>query len=521
MTNSAGYVLSFAKKTVKAIHPIRAILFIISLFPIVLFAQDKEKPKVSESIPEPQSFVSNHRGIFGGITVEYAVTAGETYLKDNNGKPVASIWSVAYTRTNPQNKLQRPVTFVFNGGPGSASVWLHMGLFGPKIAKVPSEADADDGAAPYPIIANPYTFLDITDIVFIDPVGTGYSKVIGEGKEEDFWGLNEDARSVAQFIRLWITENKRWNAPKFIAGESFGTTRAAGVANELEGSGQNVALNGLILISQALDYTGSTPVPDNLVAFITYLPTMASTAWYHKKAGAGKTLETFVEEARNFAYDEYAPALLRGNTLSDTQRNRIAERLAYFTGLDKNYILRSDLRVLATRFRKELLRAEGLTVGGLDTRYVAEEPDQVAERPTLGDAASFSVTSAYTAALQDYFANDLQINMDRPYFTSAQGLYSKWNWAESKGQEPHYVNVTRKLSDVLRRNSDLKVMVANGYYDMVTPFFDAEYTLTRHGIKGDRIDMKYYEAGHMMYTHEADLKKLAADIRAFYLTALK
>lgn len=502
------------------------ILLLIYLVQLNGFGQEvnKAEAKDKKSVPEPKVFVSKHQGTFGGQVVKYTATAGEIYLKNDKGEPVASIWSVAYTRDEVADPTRRPVTFVFNGGPGSASVWLHMGLFGPKLAKVPSNADVDDGAAPYPIVNNEHTFLDLSDIVFIDPVGTGYSRVIGEGKEEDFWGLNEDARSIAKFIRQWITEHKRWNAPKFIAGESFGTTRAAGVAYELEGGGQSVALNGLILISQALDYTGSTPVPDNLVAFVTYLPTMAATAWYHKKAGQGKTLESFVQEARDFAYDEYAAALFRGNLLAEERRNQIAERLAYFTGLEKAYILRADLRILAHRFRKELLRDQGLTVGGLDTRYFVEEADQTAEGPTLGDAASFSISSAYTAALQEYFAKDLKVQMDRPYYTSAPGLYGKWNWRpvpEGQGWEPSYVNVARKLSDAMRRNKDLRVVVTNGYYDMVTPFFDAEYTFSRHGILKDRIQMQYYEGGHMMYTHEPDLKKLAGDIRGFYNANLK
>jgi carboxypeptidase C (cathepsin A) len=317
---------------------------------------------------------------------------------------------------------------------------------------------------------------------------------------------------------LWVTKHQRWNAPKYLAGESFGTTRAAGVAEELHGDGQDMALNGLILISQALDYTGSTPVADNLVAFVTYLPTLAATAWYHGKAGQVQSLEDFVQEARDFAYDEYSAALFRGNTLTEERRQHIAERMAYFTGLPVQYILRSDLRVLTPRFRKELLREEGLTVGGLDSRYTVDEIDQVADRPTLGDAASLGISSAYTAALQDYFARHLNVRMERPYLTSNRRIYPRWNWRpvpEGRSWEPHYVNVAPRLSRALRMNQELRVFVANGYYDLVTPFFDAEYTLTRHGIPADRIEMAYYEGGHMMYTRQAELEQLARDIRAF------
>jgi carboxypeptidase C (cathepsin A) len=486
----------------------------------VAFSQGKNDSSATTDrpVPEPKMFTSEHQINLQGTTINYQVMSGEMHLKNDKGEPAASLWSTSYLAKGVNDPSRRPVIFIFNGGPGSASVWLHMGLFGPQLVQVNSEASEDDGGAPYPLRTNEGCLLDLADLVFIDPVGTGFSQVFGKGKNEDYWGLNEDAASIAQFIRLWITRHQRWNAPKFIAGESFGTTRAAAVAEALEGSGQNVALNGLILISQALDYTGSTPVHDNLVAYITYLPTMAATAWYHKKAGQGKTLEAFVQECREFAYDEYSSALFRGALLNEEQKNTIAEKLAYFTGLDKTYILRSDLRVLAPRFRKELLRAEGKVVGGLDSRYTIEEPDQVAERPTLGDAASSSISSAYTAALNHYFATALEVKMDRPYKTSNGSVGRSWNWrpvSKNAYWEPSYVNVSRRLSNALRRNKDLKVMVANGYYDLITPFFDAEYTFSRHGIDQGRISMKYYEAGHMMYVHEEDLKALNRDMRAF------
>jgi len=490
------------------------LLFAFAL-PIALGAQVNPAAPAIES---PRAFTSHQEGLFGGQKIAYLTSAKETILLNKERKPAAALWSVSYTKKGEKENSRRPVTFVFNGGPGSASVWLHMGLFGPKLVKVDSEANEDDGAAPYPIIDNPYGLLDLTDLVFIDPIGTGYSRVIGEGKTEDYWGLNEDAASVAEFIRIWVRENKRWNSPKYIAGESFGTTRAAGVAKELGGGGQSMALNGLILISQALDYTGSTPVHDNLVAFVTYFPTMAATAWYHKKAGQGESLEAFVQQARDFALDVYAPALFRGNTLADQKRRAVAEQMSRFLGLEASYILQSDLRVLVPRYVKELLRDQGLVVGRLDSRYKGREADVMAERPTLGDVASNSISSAYTAALMHYMSSELEVEMPRPYLTSNSSLYPKWNWRpvpKDKGWEPHYVNVSRQLSDALRQNKDLKVMVANGYYDLVTPFFDAEYTFARHGILKDRIVMKYYEAGHMMYTHEPDLKALASDIRQF------
>lgn len=500
--------------------------FLISLLALnvfifdVSYAQDSEKD--NKPVPEPKSFITSGQGTFGGSSIKYQATAKETYLRDDAGQPVASIWSVAYTQEGASNMDQRPVTFVFNGGPGSASVWLHMGMFGPKIVRTDSDAKIDDGAAPYTLIDNQHGLLDITDLVMIDPVGTGYSRVVGQGKVEDYWGLNEDAASIAKFIRQWVTENKRWNSPKYIAGESFGTTRAVAVAEVLEGGGQNMALNGLILISQALDYAGSTSIHDNITSYLTYLPGMAATSWYYKKAGQGKTLEAFVEEARQFTYDEYAPALYRGALLTDNDRDKVATRLAYFTGLEKDYILRSDLRVLVPRFQKELLRDQGITLGRFDSRYYGEESDQVNDMPHLGDAASYSISSAYTAALNHYLSSSLNVTMDRPYLTSNNEIGSKWRWRtvpDGSYWEPTAVNVARKLGDTMRRNTDMRVMVASGYYDMICPFFDTEYTFARNGIVQERVELTYYESGHMMYVHGPDLIKLATDIRRFITSA--
>jgi len=470
----------------------------------------------NDTLPSPKSFVTQGQLRSGGQSVSYTATASETYLTDDAGKPVASIWSVAYVQNDVSDLTDRPVTFVFNGGPGSASIWLHMGMFGPKVVKVASLADEDDGAAPYNLVTNEHALLDFTDLVFIDPVGTGYSRVIGEGKVENYWGLTEDAESVAKFVRKWVTDHERWFSPKYMAGESFGTTRAAGVAHALEQGGQSMALNGLILISQALDYAGSTSVHDNITSYLTYLPSMAATAWYHKKAGQGKTLEAFVEECRQYTLNKYVTALYKGATLTDTERREVAQKLHYFTSLDEDYILASDLRILMPRFQKRLLADKGLAVGRLDGRYMADEVDQVSDYPHLGDPASYQIEAAYTAAINHYLASQLNVSMDRPYLTSNDDIYGEWNWKPvSGGWEPSYVNVARKLSETMRRNTDMRVLVANGYYDLICPFFDAEYTFSRHGIKQDQVQMTYYEAGHMMYVHEPDFVKLSKDIRSF------
>lgn len=482
-------------------------------------AQETKKNTTPKPIPEAKSFVTKHQGVFGGKTIDYTTTAKETFLTNKDGDSIATFWSVAYTKTSMGDVTKRPVTFVFNGGPGSASMWLHLGFFGPKIVKVDSDAKNDDGAAPYNLINNEHGLLDITDLVFIDPVGTGYSRLVGKGEGKDFYGLKEDVDSFAQFIRKWVTVNERWFSPKYLAGESYGTTRAAALGKTLEGSGQNMALNGMILISQALDYAGSTSEPNNISSFITYLPSMAATAWYHKKAGQGKTLESFAQECRDFTYNTYVPALYKGNLLTDGEKNTIAEKLAYFTGLDKTYILRSNLRILMGRFQKQLLLDKGLAIGRLDGRFMGDEEDKVSEKPHLGDAASYQISAAYTASINHYFASELKVKMDRPYITSGGG--SNWRWRtvpDSQYWEPMPVNTAPDLGETMRRNTAMKVMVASGYYDLITPFFDAEYTFARNGIVNERVQMKYYEAGHMMYTHEPDLIQLSKDIREFITT---
>jgi len=499
-------------KSIKIMNS-KLILLLAFFFKLsTIIGQEETKP-----IPDPVVFETLHEGTFHGVKMNYKAIAGEMHLKNTEGEAVAALWSTAYIKEDP-NPSKRPVTFIFNGGPGSASVWLHMGVFGPKVVNVDSDAKEDDGAAPFEVINNNLALLDITDLVFVDPIGTGFSTVIGKGKTEDFWGLTEDARSIAQFMRLWITHYQRWQSPKYIAGESFGTTRASAVTASLEGGGQTMALNGLILISQALDYQGSTSSHDNIASYFTYFPTMAATAWYHEKAGQGKTLENFVQESREFAYNTYLPALYKGSQLSTKEKIDLASRISYFLGLDTEYVLRSDLRILTSRFKKELLRSEGKTIGTLDGRYLGDEGDQTADSPTLGDPSIYAIDAAYTAALHDYFARTLQVKMDRPYLTSNRNIGSKWNWRpvpQGAYWEPSYVNVARSLGESMRRNKDLKVMVANGYYDLITPFLDAEYTFARHDIPMERVKMYYYEGGHMMYNHRPDFEKLVKDIREF------
>jgi carboxypeptidase C (cathepsin A) len=479
-------------------------------------ANDAEQVK-SRPVPAPKTFVTHHSGRFGGQALSYTATAGETYLLDDDGDPKASIFTFAYVKDGVTDTATRPVTFLWNGGPGSSSVWLHMGSMGPRRVAVPSDA-RDPGPPPYSVEDNPEALLDVTDLVFVDPVGTGFSHALGKHEDKESWGLNADADSIVAFLETWLTKNRRWASPKYLAGESFGTTRAAAVAVRLEDRA-GISLNGIVLISQALDYTGSTPEHDNLIAYVTYLPTMAAAAWYHGKVkDRPASLEEFLQQARQFAVDEYAPALFKGSRLDPAARARIRERLAHFTGLSEDYVERSDLRILAGRFRKELLRSEGKTIGRADARYVGDDVDDVAEEPD-GDPSSYEIDGAFVASLNSYLAAGLGIEMDRPYKTSGgRKLYSAWDWRPlppDRPWEPSYVDVARDLSRALRRNSGLRVLVAAGYYDFATPFFDAEYTFARHGILPDRVSWAYFEAGHMMYVHRPSLDALLARMRNF------
>ncbi len=485
---------------------------------------EKSKDENSKSIPDPTQFITKHKGRFNGQVIEYTATAGETYLRSKDGKPKASIFTFAYTKTNLAKGEVRPVTFLWNGGPGSASTWLHMGTFGPKRVAVPSDASYP-GPPPYPILDAPGTILDVTDLVFVDPVGTGFSRALGKHENKEFWGLNEDARSMAEFIRTWVTKNGRWNSPRFLLGESYGTTRAAAVSKLLEGEFM-MSLNGIIFVSQALDYQGSSPyVDNNLIAHVTYLPTMAAAAWYHHKVNPRPdNLEDFLAEARAFAADELLPALFKGTALDNKTHAHIRDRLAYFTGLTPEYIERANLRINGFRFAKELFRKEGLAVGLLDARYTTDDIDDLKADPA-GDAASIAISSAFKSAQMDYMHNDLGVNWDRIYQVPADdALNNEWNWRtvpDGEAYEPVYVNTAGDLSVALRHNPTLKVLVASGYYDLVTPFFDAEYTLGRHGIKPEQISYKYFGGGHMMYVNEPSRAQLLKNTRTFIQQQLK
>ncbi|WP_339865265.1 S10 family peptidase [Paremcibacter congregatus] len=486
----------------------------------IAHSAEETKKEDAAKVPEIQTSVTKHTGKFNGVTLKYTVSAGDTHLKNDKGEAVASIFSTAYTKDGVKNPAARPITFMFNGGPGSASLWLHMGVFGPKRIDVPSDA-VNAGAAPYSLIDNPLSLLDVTDVVFIDPVGTGYSKVVGTGEGKDFWGLNEDAKSVAKFIQMYVTKNKRWNSPKYVGGESYGTTRTAALVKELQQGYNSMALNGLIMISSILDFQTTDGGSANDDPYVSFLPTFAATAWYHGKVDkTGTTLEAFVDEARNFAINEYSVALLKGNRMTDAERENILTKLSRYTGLSKGYLKQARLRVNEFRFMKELLRDEGKVVGRLDSRFTGTEEDDAGET-FEADPSGYGISAAYTAAVNDYFGRTLNIEREERYEVLSGKPGKKWNWKQGQSWTGGYPALGHYVARGMRQNKDLRMYVANGYYDMATPFFGTEYTMAQYGLDQNRITMDYFEAGHMMYLHHPSLEKLAKNVRQFILDGAK
>ena len=501
--------------------PILAALIVVAFASGCAVAED-EKTGAEETQsdgdkapPEPRIFETQGRVTAGGKVVRYHAIAGETFILDDKNEPVASIFSTSYIADGYADPRARPVAFIFNGGPGSASLWLHMGMFGPKRVRLP-ETPGDDGAAPFEITPNPQTILDVADMVFIDPVGTGWSKTLGEAKSEDYWGVKQDASSVREFIRRWLVEHKRWNSPKYLIGESYGTTRSGALLDALEGGWTDIAMNGVVLISSVLNFGLDATDDGNDVGYIGLMPTYAAAAWYHEKidrAAWDNDFDRFLAAARAFATDDYMPALLKGQMLAPEARRDIATQLAGFIGLSERYVTRSNMRVPLRRFMRQLLRDEGVAIGRFDARFTGVEPDGVSENPE-GDPSGYGIDGAFTAAMLDYFGRDLGVDITERYVTL--GGVDDWNWdAEDGGGENSYVNVAPWIEKAMRQNRDLRVLSANGYYDMATPFFGTEMTLAQPGFDRSRLTIAYYPAGHMMYLHPPSLEKLSADVRAF------
>jgi carboxypeptidase C (cathepsin A) len=478
-----------------------------------------EKPKEEKKTPpapEEKIVSSKHSLRIGGQETKYTATAGTILLKLEDGTPKASIFYVAYTKDDVSDFAQRPVTFSFNGGPGSSSVWLHLGAFGPRRVQM-----GDAGALlppPYKLVDNDASLLDVTDLVFIDPVSTGYSRAVPGEPPKQFHGIEEDVQSVAEFIRLYATRNKRWSSPKFLAGESYGTTRAAGLSGYLQ-QRFGMYLNGIVLVSSILNFETAEFDTGNDLPYLLYLPSYTAIAWYHKKLSPDLQgdLQKAIDESRRFAAGEYADALMAGDNLSLERRKEITQKLARLTGLSPNFVDECNLRVQLGRFTKELLRDQRRTVGRLDGRFLGIDADAAGARPDY-DPSMAAIIGPYTGVLLDYVRNDLKFESDLPYEILTPRV-QPWSF---EPYENRYVNVAETLRNAMTQNPFLHVFVAKGYYDLATPFFAADYTFDHLGLDASlrgHLSGAYYEAGHMMYVHPPSLAKLKQDIARFMSTA--
>jgi carboxypeptidase C (cathepsin A) len=462
--------------------------------------------------PEPRVWESRGQVTVAGERIRYAVTAGETFLRDSDGNPTASIFSTSYIADGTSDPRTRPVAFVFNGGPGSASLWLHMGVFGPQRLVLPDAGD--DGAAPFDLVENAYSILDVADLVFVDPVGTGWSRALGDNEGSDFWGVDEDGESLAQFIRIWLSENQRWNSPKYLLGESYGTLRIGSLLNQLEGGYTDVAINGVALISTVLDFRFDDTSSGNDIGYVGLMPGYAATAWYHGKVDRSAwndDIEAFLAAAREFAIEDYMPALMRGVSLDPAREAEVIARLSDFTGLSESFLDRANMRVSLQRFMRELRRDEGLSVGRLDSRYTGVEVDGIGDTPET-DPSFYGIDASFTASMLDYFTRTLGVDITEYYSTI--GGVSGWNWDVGSSGGNNYINVAPWIARAMRQNSDLEVLVQQGYYDLATPFFAAELMFNQPGFVQDRVHFRYYEAGHMMYIHQPSLETMTDDVRA-------
>jgi carboxypeptidase C (cathepsin A) len=486
-------------------------------------AKPAEAKAAPEAPPKEESSVTDHSIRINGQTINYKATASTTLLKNDKGEPTALMYSTAYTRSDVKDFSQRPIAFIYNGGPGSASVWLHMGAFGPR--RVVTENAEATPPAPYKVVDNSESLLDRTDMVFIDPVGTGFSHAVGKAQDKDFWGVDPDIHSLAQFIVTYVNRNNRWNSPKFLIGESYGTFRSVALGNYLQTT-DGMYLNGIVLISSVLEASSLSFTFGDDRSYIYYLPTYAAVAWYYKLLkNRPDDLSAFVESARQFAAGEYAAALMKGSKLSATEKADMARKLAGFTGLSEDYLIKAELRVTLSQFNAEVERGRGLTIGRYDARYTGPTYDLLTE-DAENDPSYYAVAGAFAAAFNNYVRDDLKFGQDKDYKVLPNGPAESWDWKHNtrSGLFPSAPNVEGDLLHELIDNPHLQIQVENGYFDMATPFFATEYTMDHVLLPPsarDRIHLQYYTSGHMIYLHDEDRAKLKANIAAFIDGAAK
>lgn len=479
--------------------------------------KDKKSDKKKKEDEKPKLSVTQHTLTLGGQKIAYTATAGMMLMKNDAGDEKANIFFVAYTKDDTQ-AAGRPVTYCFNGGPGSSSVWLHLGMLGPKRVKL--NDDAQPIRPPALLINNPLSLLDKTDLVFIDPVSTGFSRPVKGENKKQFHGFDKDVRSIGQFIHDYTTQYGRWASPKFILGESYGGIRAAGLSGELQNR-YHMNLNGVVLISAVIDFQTLRASGNNDIVYSLYLPSFTATAWYHKALAAhlqNLSIEEVVAKAEAFASGPYRQALQAGDAMNNATRQRVITEMAKLTGLSAEYVDQSNLRVSMSRFGKELLRSKRRVVGRFDSRYTGIDRDHASSNAGH-DPSAAALFGPFTAAMNQYLRDDLKVEEERVYEILTRNVHP-WDYSRFTNR---YVDASETLRQAMTENPYLKVFAACGYYDLATPSFALEYTRDHLGLAPelrDNFTTKFYEGGHMMYVHEPSLKKLRDDLLKFYDSAL-
>ncbi len=489
----------------------------------------KNNDKSNEKPPEPQDHIvqTQHSITINGRSIPYTVTTGTLVIKEEveeenkltGPKAKASIFFIAYTRDDVEDTAVRPLTFSFNGGPGSSSVWMHLGLLGPRRVMVDQNGFAPP--PPYKLVDNDHTLLDKTDLVFIDPAHTGYSRMVPGQERKAYLNFKKDIESVGNFIRLYTSRYQRWASPKFLIGESYGTTRAGGLAGYLQ-ERHGMYLNGIMLISVVLNFQTIRFAQGNDLPHILFLPTFAATAWYHKQLTRrllNKTLPKLLAEVEKFALNDYTLALMQGNQLLPRVRKVIVEKLALYTGLSATYIEQTNLRPEIFRFTKELLRNQRRTIGRIDSRFTGIDRDAAGERFEF-DPSMSEIIGPYSATFNHYVRSELAFESDLPYQVMNPDTFAAWRYDD---HENRYVDVAETLRKAMAMNPHLKIFVASGYYDLATPYLATNYTFSHLGLDADRtqnVTLHYYEAGHMMYIHHPSLHALQHDVHDFIAATL-
>ena len=469
--------------------------------------KDKEKEPKDELTETTNTVTIN------GAEVKYKATTGTIVIKDEEGKALVTFFFIAYTSLDATNVSERPLTFSFNGGPGSASLWLHLGVLGPR--RVFLKPDGGLPPPPFRLVNNDESLLDQTDLVFIDPVSTGFTRTVAGEDPAKYHGVDQDLRSVGDFIRLYTTRYNRWLSPKFLIGESYGTTRASGLAGYLEDR-YGLYLNGIALVSAVLDFSTISFNAGNDQPYIFFLPTYTATAWYHKKLAPdlqSGDLSKALSESEKFALGPYTLALEQGASLPPAERASVLRELARLTGLSEDYIDRDNLRVRASQFFKELLRTEHLTVGRYDSRVTGQDRDSVGESPEY-DPSYSTALGPFAATFNDYVRRELKFESDLPYEVLT-GKVQPWDYSMARNR---YLDIAENLREAMTHNPYLKVFVANGHYDLATPYLATRYTFDHMGLPPNlrgNVSMGYYEAGHMMYLNTPSRIALKQDLAKF------